>query len=111
LISTLHSWLLPILVHGVVSSHRPSCPGIGIIEVNLLNKGILFKFLDRVAWGQRLLQERDGVVVYGFGELDVELNIQVARLMMPLRWHALPMNHLQVTYKTVSNDISIGGII
>lgn len=51
-----------------------------------------------------MFQEGDGVVIDRIRELDVEFDIQIARLVMSLRRHTLPMDHLQVTYKTAKED-------
>lgn len=101
-------WLVIIIVHAGGTSSTSLLVGIHVLEISSFRHGILWWDDSRWAGRQDLLQGLEGFWVRGpvvLGELDVELDVQVAEVVVAVGWHTLPPNHLYRTYLVVSEDL------
>lgn len=99
-LSTSWTTLLVILVHTTFAAECAGSARVGVLEVRGLGHGV---------WGRRVLERRrgediadsfKGSVVGGpalLWELDIELNIEVATVVVAEGWHTLAADHLDST--------------
>ena len=106
LVRTLNPRFALVLVHGVVGRPFP-LPRVGGVEIHVLHNGGFREFLHRFPRWQDGLQKVKFGLIERVGELDAEFDIKVTGFVVSLRWHALAMNHLQVTWNLFSRT-SVG---
>jgi len=96
LVRALDSRFALILIHSVVS--RPlSLLRIGGVKFHFFQEDGFLELLHRVPWWQDGFQKVKLALIKGVGELDVEFDVKVTRLVVSLGGHTLAMDDFQVT--------------
>ena len=101
LVRTLNPRFALVLIHSVIDCPL-SLPRVGGVKFHFFQGDGFRELLHRVPGWQDGFQKVNLVLVKGFGELDVNLDVEVTGFVVPLRGHTLTMDDLQVTWSASS---------
>lgn len=104
LVRTLNPRFVLILIHSVVSCPL-SLPRVGGVKFHVFQYDRLWELLHRSPQWQDGFQEVKLVLVKGFGELDVEFDVEITGFVVSLGGHTLAMDDFQVTWAAKSSSL------
>lgn len=97
LVRALHARLVVVLLHRL-RARVLALAHVRLVELDVLEEHALGELLERRARREHALEQRDVRRVDVLGELDREVHEEVARLVVPVRGHALPVDHLHLAW-------------
>ena len=75
---------------------------VNVLEVEVFSHGIWRRFDLKWARGENLFKQLKMSQIFCLGKFDVELDVEIAEVMVPKRWHSLARNNLDLTCDTLA---------
>lgn len=105
-----------VLVHATLAAEATSATvGVGVLEISGLSHGLRGWDVLQSRSGKDVAEGLEGSWVGGpslFRELNRELDVKVAKVVVAVRWHTLAADHLDSTCNSACEHMSeISGLV